>query len=90
MQEQMCESCGAPIGALDEMYGPGTEADGRVSEDFCKQCYQNGAFTNPDISLEEMIEVVADLMVQGFGFDPADAKAQCEAGLPNLKRWKKA
>ena len=83
------EKCGAPIGALDEMYGSGTEVDGSESKDFCKQCYQNGEFTNPDISLEEMIEVVADIMIQGFGFDSADTKAQCEAGLPNLKRWRK-
>ena len=89
MQEQMCESCGAPIGALDEMYGPAKEADGSISADFCNYCYKDGAFTDPNITLEEMIDTVAGIMVNEFGFDPIDAKAQCEAGLPNLKRWKK-
>jgi len=89
MQEQMCESCGAPIGALEEMYGPGTEADGTVSTDYCNYCYKDGTFTNPNLTLEEMIDTVADIMVNEFGFEPEDAKAQCNEGLPNLKRWKK-
>ncbi|MCL2592361.1 MAG: zinc ribbon domain-containing protein [Defluviitaleaceae bacterium] len=88
MQEKMCESCGAPMGEFDEMYGPGTEADGSKSEDYCKQCYDNGVFTNPNITLEEMIETVAAVMVNDFGFSPEDAKEQCNAGLPTLKRWK--
>ena len=88
MQEKFCESCGAPLGELNDMYGPGTEKDGTVSNDYCKQCYDNGAFTNPNITLEEMIDEVADIMVKNFGFSPEDAKEQCNAGLPNLKRWK--
>jgi len=90
MQEKFCESCGAPMGELDEMYGPGTEADGSQSADYCNQCYVSGAFTDPDITLTEMIEFVADVMVKNFGFSPEDALEQCNAGLPNLKRWKTA
>jgi len=90
MQEKHCESCGAPIGEFDEMYGPGTEADGSKSADYCKQCYDNGAFTNPDSTLEEMIESVAAVMVKEFGFSPEDAKEQCKEGIPTLKRWKTA
>jgi len=88
MQEKFCESCGAPLGELNDMYGPGTEKDGTPSSDYCKQCYDNGAFTNPNITLEEMIDEVADIMVKNFGFSPEDAKEQCNVGLPSLKRWK--
>ena len=90
MQEKFCESCGAPLGELDEMYGPGTESDGSRSVDYCKQCYINGAFTNPDTTLEEQIESIAAIMVKDFGFSPEDAMEQCKAGIPNLKRWKTA
>jgi len=90
MQEKLCESCGAPMGELDEMYGPGTESDGSQSEDYCKQCYVNGAFTNPNTTLEEQIEFVVAVMVNDFGFSPEDAKEQCNAGIPNLKRWRTA
>jgi len=84
--EKMCQSDGAPL-ETEEMYG--TEADGSRSEDYCKYCYQNGEFTNPDCTLDEMIVLTTDIMVKEFGFDYEDAKTQCEEGLPTLKRWKK-
>jgi len=88
MQEKFCESCGAPMGETDEMYG--TEANGNKSTDYCKHCYDKGAFLHPDITLEGMIEFVANMMVKDFGFSPEDAMEQCKAGIPNLKRWKTA
>jgi len=88
MQEKFCESCGMPMGETDEMYG--TESNGSKSVDYCQYCYDKGVFTNPDITLEEMIESVAAVMVKDFGFSPEDAKAQCNEGLPTLKRWKTA
>jgi len=86
MQEKFCESCGMPMGETDEMYG--TEVNGSKSVDYCKFCYDNGAFTAPDITLEEMIESVATVMVKDFGFSLEDAKEQCNEGIPTLKRWK--
>jgi len=86
MQEKFCESCGMPMGETDEMYG--TEASGSKSTDYCMHCYDNGAFTNPHITLEGMIETVVSMMVKDFGFSQEDAEEQCNAGLPNLKRWK--
>ena len=88
MQEKFCESCGMPMGETDEMYG--TEASGGKSTDYCKFCYENGGFTNPNATLDETIELVAAMMVKDFGFSPEDALEQCKAGIPNLKRWKTA
>jgi hypothetical protein len=88
MQEKFCESCGMPMGETDEMYG--TEVDGSKSKDYCGVCYSNGVFTNPELTLEEQIVSVTSVMVNDFGFSPEDAKEQCEAGIPNLKRWKTA
>ena len=85
MQEKFCESCGMPMGETDEMYG--TELNGSKSTDYCMHCYENGAFTNPNLTLTEQIASVAALMVSNFGFSPEDAKEQCEAGIPTLKRW---
>ena len=86
MQEKFCESCGMPMGETDEMYG--TESNGSKSVDYCSFCYENGAFTNPNLTLEEQIESVAALMVKDFGFSPEDAMEQCKEGIPTLKRWK--
>jgi len=88
MQEIFCESCGMPMGETDEMYG--TEANGSKSTEYCKNCYDNGTFTNPDITLEGMIEAVVGVMVKDFGFAPEDAREQCNSGIPTLKRWKTA
>ncbi len=46
-----CNSCGRPIVKADY----GTNADGSLNEEYCKDCFQNGEFTEPDITLEEMI-----------------------------------
>ena len=88
MQERMCESCGMPMGDTDEMYG--LEVDGSKSADYCKFCYENGAFTQPDLTLAQQIEQCTDIMVNEFDFDRADALQQCQEGLPTLKRWKAA
>ena len=88
MQEKFCESCGMPMGETNEMYG--TETSGDKSVDYCKFCYDNGTFTNPNMTLEEQIAAVAALMVKDFGFSQEDAMEQCRAGIPALKRWKSA
>ena len=46
-----CNSCGRPIVKADY----GTNAYGSLNEEYCKDCFQNGEFTEPDITLEEMI-----------------------------------
>ncbi|MCL2856593.1 MAG: zinc ribbon domain-containing protein [Oscillospiraceae bacterium] len=86
MSEKLCQSCGAPM----ENTEYGTEADGSKSVDYCKSCYDNGAFANSNCTLEEMVELVAAIMVKDFGFSPEDAKKQCSEGIPTLKRWKAA
>ena len=88
MQEKMCESCGMPMGETNDMYG--IELNGNKSADYCKFCYDNGAFTNPNITLDEQIKAVAAIMVKDFGFGEEDAIQQCKAGIPTLKRWKTA
>ncbi|MBA3572629.1 MAG: hypothetical protein H0W34_11820 [Pyrinomonadaceae bacterium] len=35
--------------------GGGTDADGGRSSDFCSYCYRNGRFTQPRLTLEQMI-----------------------------------
>lgn len=54
MEEKYCQSCAMPMGATDEMYG--TEQDGTKSADYCKYCYENGAFTFQG-TMQEMIEL---------------------------------
>ena len=51
-----CQSCGMPL-ARDSR-GGGTERDGTRSSRYCSHCYENGAFTAPDLTVEQMRERV--------------------------------
>lgn len=82
MPQTICQSCGMPM--KEEMYG--TNADGSANAEYCKYCFENGAFHNPGETMEQMIETCVPFMVQE-GIAEQDARAQLKAGLPRLKRW---
>lgn len=85
MEQKFCQSCAMPMGD-EELYG--TEADGGRSTDYCKYCYDNGAFTfNGDMA--EMIEICVPHMVEGNPNMTADqARGMMQSFFPSLKRWK--
>lgn len=64
----------------------GTEKDGSNSHEYCKYCYRDGAFINPNMSLKEMTDLV---MTQMEKMD-LDSKVidTAVSSLPNLKRWR--
>ena len=80
-----CQSCGMPLSR--DPKGGGTEANGTKSLMYCSNCYQNGRFTMPDITVDQMIERVKGKMkemhIPGFlgGFFTRK--------IPQLERWKK-
>ena len=83
---KFCQSCGMPL-ADPETHG--TEADGSASADYCKYCYQHGAFTS-SMTMEEMIDSRAPMMAQSNpGMTQDQAKDQMRQFFPMLKRWKK-
>lgn len=85
-QMKFCQSCGMP---LMDAETHGTEADGSASADYCKYCYQQGAFTS-SMTMEEMIDFCVPHMVAANpGMTPQQAKAQMEQFFPMLLRWKK-
>ena len=86
MEERYCQSCGMPMGATDEMYG--ANADGSKSEDYCKYCFENSAFTN-DCTMDEMIEICVPHMVSAnSGMNEDEAVKMMRGFFPMLKRWK--
>lgn len=44
--------------------GGGSEADEKKSSLYCSYCYQHGAFTDPLISSEQMVEKVKGILIQ--------------------------
>jgi len=79
-----CQSCGMPL-TKDEK-GGGTEADGSKSKMYCSRCYENGKFTKPDITVNQMQELVRN-KIKEMGF-PGFLSGFFVKGIPKLERWK--
>lgn len=66
--------------------GGGTNADGSKSLLYCSHCWQEGKFTQPDISVDEM-KVIVKQKIQSFGF-PGFLAGIFTRNIPKLERWK--
>lgn len=84
--EKFCQSCAMP---LEDGKRSGTEKDGSKSLKYCDLCYKDGAFTAPDMTLEEMKKVLDDTV----GKEGLMGKLKAFMGkmmLPKLERWNEA
>lgn len=79
----LCQSCGMP---LDSEAVKGTEKNGLKSNEYCKYCYENGAFKDSKMNLDEMKNNVKNQMKKLELHENAIQKAVNI--LPMLKRWK--
>ena len=86
MEEKYCQSCAMPLGTTDDMYG--TNADGSKSKDYCKYCFENGAFTT-NSTMDEMIEIcVPHVVSANSGMTEDGARKMMLEFFPTLKRWR--
>ncbi len=81
---RFCQSCGMPM-PEEELLG--TEREGVKTEEYCKYCYEDGEFKQPDITLQSMIDLCTGYLVEQ-GMNEADARGMLAQSLPLLKRWK--
>jgi hypothetical protein len=82
---KFCQSCGMPLNRDEK--GGGTNADGTKTLVYCSHCYQNGAFTRPDITVKGMKDLVKGKMKE-MGF-PGFIAGFFTWNIPRLERWKK-
>jgi predicted amidophosphoribosyltransferase len=82
--KMFCQSCTMPIDNPDDR---GTERNGAKNEEYCKYCYQNGEFTEPNLTFAKMKSVVEEQMKKMNL--PADTVKKSLDSLPQLKRWRK-
>lgn len=66
----------------------GTETDGRPSEEYCRYCYQKGAFLQA-CTMEQMIAfcLQCEGVIRHYG-SPEQARRQMEEWFPTLRRWR--
>jgi hypothetical protein len=79
-----CQSCAMPMKKSEDF---GTNADGSKNKEYCRYCYQNGKFTEPNITVEQMIKKCTGIMKQ-MNIPEAQIE-QTNTFIPMLKRWKK-
>ena len=84
MDEKLkCQSCGLPIGT--GLFG--TEADGSASEEYCKSCFENGTFREPNITQDKMTGRTTANLIDDFNMSPEEAEKFANDTIPKLKRW---
>lgn len=87
MEEQkgpFCQSCGMPLEKPEDF---GTDEKGFRINDYCHFCFKDGEFTNPVITLEEMIRLATDCMVKYVNIPEEQARQITTEHIPTLKRW---
>jgi hypothetical protein len=84
MKEDICQSCGMPLGDSDH----GTNSDGNMNPEYCKYCFQKGRFTDHGISMEGKIAKNVELAMK-MGMPVTKAKELAENTIPKLKRWRR-
>ena len=82
---KMCQSCGMPF--KNDPKGGGTNADGSKSKMYCSLCYENGKFTQPDITAEEMQAFVKGKL-RKLGAIHKLFAGFFASGTPKLARWR--
>jgi hypothetical protein len=81
-QLKFCQSCTLPIDNIEDR---GTEEDGLKSDLYCKYCYQNGVFTETDMTLDQMMDIAeTEMNKQNL---PESIILRSMNMLPLLKRW---
>jgi len=66
--------------------GGGTNTDGTKSKMHCSHCYEKGKFTLPDITAQQMQDLVRNKMKE-MKF-PGFIASFFIKGIPKLERWK--
>ncbi len=79
-----CQSCGMPLEKPEDF---GTGADGFRINDYCRYCFRDGAFTEPQMTMEAMIEKCVGILIEQRIMPETQAKSLMAEVIPKLKRW---
>ncbi|MGM0752620.1 MAG: zinc ribbon domain-containing protein [Bacillota bacterium] len=77
-----CQSCAMPLKKMEDR---GTEKNSERSSLYCKHCYQEGEFTQKDITVEEMKQFVKNKCIE-MGL-PKFMAGMYVKNLHKLYRW---
>lgn len=86
MEGPTCQSCGIPLGRKEDR---GTNADETSNSEYCCFCFQKGEFTEPDLTMDQMISKVTGFIAGIEHMTEEKAKVIANTFIPKLKRWQK-
>ena len=79
-----CQSCAMPLARPEDF---GTEANGIRSNDYCTYCYEDGEFTAPSTTMEEMRDFCIGKLIALELMPHDEASRLMHEVIPQLKRW---
>ena len=74
-----------PDGSVVSSFGSNRE--GSRSYEYCVICFREGAFTMPNLTLDEMIAMSVENMTGEQGIPEARARDLANTVIPKLRRW---
>jgi len=78
-----CQSCGMPLNKEENW---GTNFGGSKTTEYCKFCFQDGKFSDQNLTMERVIEKSVELSKKLWM--PEDkAREIANNTIPKLKRW---
>lgn len=80
-----CQSCAMPMTTPEDF---GTHADGSQHDEYCTYCIQDGEFTDPNLTLDHMVDFTAEMMVNDEGIPESEARQAARESLAPLTRWR--
>ena len=80
-----CQSCGMTFDECHKQF-IAKEKDGSDSM-YCTYCYTDGEFTDPNATMEDMIEIAVPHFTRKIGDEAAARKYMTEV-VSSLTRWK--
>ena len=83
MEPLICQSCGFPFSSESR----GTNRDGTKNNDYCINCFKNGQFTDPHLTMHELERRYLEMAQEHNEISLEEAR-QIIRILPDLKRWK--
>lgn len=83
-QELLCQSCGVPLVRREDF---GTCANGGRINDYCRRCYRDGDFVEPNLTKQEMMARITGQLMGRRGVSEEDARAVAHRVVSTLRRW---
>jgi hypothetical protein len=84
-QKIRCQSCGMPM----EDWFFGTDSSDQITKEYCRFCYVKGQFTEPELTVDQMIQRNMDFMTRKLKIAEEKSREFSYALIPTLSRWRK-